>query len=54
VKGRLTQVDVDAAAGTAAWTIATTLPPPRPRETLAGRLTRFDAMLTQLHHLGPK
>ena len=40
--GQLTQIDVDAAAGTAAWTVAMTCRRPRAAESLAGRLARLD------------
>jgi hypothetical protein len=53
VTGRLTQIDVDAVAGTAAWTIATTIPPPRVRETLTVRLNRIDATQAGMFHSGP-
>lgn len=51
--GQLTQVDVDAAAGTAAWTVATTLPPAKARESLAGRLARLDTTMAAMWHSGP-
>ena len=53
VTGRLIQLDIDAAAGTAAWTIAVTLPSPRPRETIARRLNRLDLTLNNVWHSGP-
>jgi hypothetical protein len=53
VTGRLTQLDVDAAAGTAAWTIVTPSPPPKARETLIGRLDRIDTKLRGVFHGGP-
>ena len=42
VTGTLTQLDIDAGAGTAAWTVAVTLPTPKAREALTARLTRLD------------
>lgn len=51
--GQLTQIDVDAAAGTAAWTVAVALPPPKGRESLAGRLARLDATMAAMFHAGP-
>jgi hypothetical protein len=53
VPGRLTQLDVDAAAGTAAWTMVSTTPPPKARATLAGRLDRLDKMTRGIFHSGP-
>jgi len=51
--GRLTQIDIDAAAGTAAWTIAVPMPPPKSRETLNRRLARIDTTLAGVFHSGP-
>jgi hypothetical protein len=51
--GRLIQLDVDAAAATAVWTVATRLPPPRVRETLTGRLDRLDGTQAGMFHAGP-
>lgn len=51
--GRLTQLDVDAAAGTAAWTVAVPMPPPKTRETLTGRLNRLDAKVGGIFRGGP-
>jgi hypothetical protein len=53
VAGRLTQLSVDAAAGTAAWTVNVPSPPPRARETLLGRLDRIDAKVRAVFHGGP-
>lgn len=53
VTGRLTQLDVDAAAGTAAWTVSTPMPPPVARETLLHRLDRIDTKLRAVFHGGP-
>jgi hypothetical protein len=47
---RLTQVDIDAAAGTAALTCSTVLPPPRPRDTLIARLWDTRVQLAALSH----
>jgi hypothetical protein len=53
VAGRLTQLSIDAAAGTAAWTVNVPSPPPVARETLLGRLDRIDAKLRGVFHGGP-
>jgi len=41
--GRLTQLDVDAAAGTARWTVAVTLPTPRARRTITQAFAQIGA-----------
>jgi len=51
--GRLTQLDVDAAAGSAAWTVKTPSPAPKVRETLNGRLDRIDSKVRAVFHGGP-
>jgi hypothetical protein len=43
VTGRLTQVDADAVAGTAKWTVAVTVPTPRARRTITGALAQLGA-----------
>jgi len=43
VTGRLLQIDADAAAGTARWTVAVALPPPRTRPTISAALRRLSA-----------
>jgi hypothetical protein len=48
--GRLTQMDIDAAAGTVALTAALTLPPPKPRDTLTARLAAGSAAATAAWH----
>lgn len=48
----LTQVDVDAAASTAAWTMQTTRPPTRHRETVTQRINRIDRMTAGQFHGG--
>jgi hypothetical protein len=53
VTGRLVQIDIDAAAGSAAWTVSVPMPPPKVRETLTGRLGRIDAKVAGLFHGGP-
>jgi hypothetical protein len=53
VTGRLLQLDVSAAAGTATWTIGVEMPPPQARETLARRLDRLDRTLGQVFRSGP-
>lgn len=54
VTGTLTQIDIDAGAGTAAWTVAVTLPPPRAREALTARLARLDLKVAGTFRGGPK
>lgn len=53
VTGRLVQLDVDAAAGTAAWTVAVSMPPPQARATLTGTLRRLDRTTAGIFHGGP-
>jgi hypothetical protein len=53
MSGQLTQVDVDAAAGTAVWTVASSVPPPRVRYHLAKRLDRLDATTSAIFRSGP-
>jgi hypothetical protein len=48
VHGQLTQAQINAAEGTAIWTVSTELPPPRPRETLVQTLHRLDWTTTGL------
>src|SRR5215831_2026377 len=48
VTGRLTQVDVDAAAGTAKWTVAVTVPTPRARPTITQALVRNSSQLASM------
>jgi hypothetical protein len=40
--GRLIKADLNAGAGTVDWTVAVTVPPPRPSQTLLSRLHRLD------------
>jgi hypothetical protein len=54
VTGRLTQIDVNAAEGTAIWTVSTPSPPPAYREALTKRLDRIDTKVTSMFHSGPK
>ena len=51
--GQLIACDVDTAAGTAAWTIAVSLPPPRVRYHLARRLDRLDRTTSAIFRSGP-
>jgi hypothetical protein len=53
IAGRLTALAVDAAAGTAAWTVNVPSPPPRARETLIGRLDRIDAKVRGVFRTRP-
>jgi hypothetical protein len=53
VTGRLVQVDVDAAAATAAWTVSLASPPPQTRPSLTARLARLDQMQRAMFHAGP-
>ena len=53
VTGRLAQIDVNAAEGTAIWTVTTPSPPPLYRETLTRRLDRLDTTMRQQFHSGP-
>ena len=53
VTGRLIQIDVDAVAGTAAWTVATSLPAPRAREALTSALARLTKTTAGIFHGGP-
>jgi hypothetical protein len=48
--GRVTEIDFDAAAGTAALTAATMSPAPRPRDTLAARLWDGSVVMARLSH----
>jgi|SRR5215831_2959303 len=43
VTGRLQQIDVDAGAGTAKWTVIVALPAPRTRRTISGALRHLGA-----------
>lgn len=52
VTGRLIEIDINAQAGTATWTVATPSPPPAPRESLTRRLDRLDTTLTGVFHRG--
>jgi hypothetical protein len=54
VTGQLIQRDIDAAAATAAWIIALTLPAPRARETLTQHLERIDAAGRAAFRAAPK
>jgi hypothetical protein len=47
---RLTQMDIDAVAGTVALTCSTVLPPPKPRDTLIDRLRYTRVELAMLSH----
>jgi hypothetical protein len=53
VAARLTEITVSAGDGTATWTVTTAQPAPRPRATLAQRLSAQDAMISALHRRGP-
>jgi hypothetical protein len=53
VTGRLTELSVSAAEGTATWTVTGPSPPPVPRETLARRLDRLDTWSRQMFRSGP-
>ena len=48
--GQLTQLDLDAAAGTATWTVSITQPPPRLTNRLAVRLAAADARFRGKFH----
>jgi hypothetical protein len=52
VTGRLVQVDVNAAEGTAIWTVSTPSPPPVYRESLTRRLDRLDTTTRALFQAG--
>jgi hypothetical protein len=52
VTGRLTDVSVSAADGTATWTIAVEVPPPQPRATLSQRLGRLDLTIGRVFRRG--
>jgi hypothetical protein len=54
VTGYLKQIDIDAGAGTAAWTVVTTTPPPVRRDTLAYRLRVVGLKATGTFRSGPK
>jgi hypothetical protein len=53
ITGRLTELSVSAAAGTATWTVANTLPAPVARETVSHQLDRLDTWARQGFHAGP-
>lgn len=53
VTGRLAQIDVNAAEGTAIWTVTTPSPPPQYREALTRRLDRLDTTMRAVFHSGP-
>lgn len=48
--GRLTQMDIDAAAGTVALSLVLVLPPPKPRDTLTARLRASDIAARTAFH----
>jgi hypothetical protein len=48
VAGRLTECTVSAAEGTATWTVALSMPPPRPRERLTARMDRVDTTIAAI------
>lgn len=48
--GQLTEIDIDAAAGTVTWTVAITAPPPRLTTRLSVRLAATDARLRAGFH----
>jgi hypothetical protein len=52
VAGRLSQVEVNAAAGVATWSVIGASPGPVVRETVNDRLTRIDSTLAQVFHGG--
>ena len=52
VAGRLSQVEVNAAAGVATWTIIGTTPAQIVRETVNDKLERLDSTLAQVFHSG--
>ncbi len=53
VTGQLTQLDIDAAAATAAWTITIAMPPPQTRLSLAQRLNHLDQKQRAMFHAAP-
>lgn len=50
--GRLTEISVSAGSGSATWTIVTSMPPPVPRETITGRLDRFESTVSSVFKSG--
>jgi len=48
--GRLAKIDIDAAAGTATWTVTVTSPGQKPGRSLIGRLAAAERRLAQLQH----
>jgi hypothetical protein len=52
VTGRLAQIEVNAAESTAAWTVITSSPPPVPRATLAGELSRLGTSVASMFRSG--
>ena len=52
VSGRLAQIEVNAAEGTAVWTVITSSPPPVPRATLAGQMSRLSTSVAAMFAAG--
>jgi hypothetical protein len=52
VTGRLAQVEVNAAEGTAVWTVITSSPPPVPRSTLTGQVARLGTSVAAMFRSG--
>jgi hypothetical protein len=52
--GRLVELSVSAGEARATWTVATSMPPPVPRETLSGRLDRLDTTTASVFRAGRK
>jgi hypothetical protein len=52
VSGRLAMIEVNAADNTAVWTVITSSPPPVPRATLAGELSRLGTSVATMFRSG--
>jgi hypothetical protein len=52
VSGRLAMIEVNAADNTAVWTVITSSPPPVPRATLAGELSRLGTSVASMFRSG--
>jgi hypothetical protein len=50
--GRLAQVEINAAEATAVWTVTSSSPPPVPRATLAGELSRLSTSVAAMFRSG--
>jgi hypothetical protein len=48
--GQLAKIDIDAAAGTATWTVTVTSPGQKPRRSLIGRLAAAERQLASMQH----